>query len=111
MLRRKNRISKDFFRNTSREVKNLSSFLLTIRAVKNLPQEEARFAVIVSKKVARTAVSRNKIRRKVYGAIGPSWPARLKGFLFFIYPKKDILVSSHSLLEDSLKEAFKEMGF
>ncbi len=107
MLPRKNRVPKGSFKNISRESKNFSTPIFTLRITNNSLQEEGRVAIIVSKKVARTAVSRNKIRRKIYSQINPTW---LKGsgfgFLFFIYPKKEILESKPKEIQEALQVVF-----
>ena len=70
-----------------------------------------RFAVTVSKKVARTAVDRNRIRRRVYEAIRlelPGFTAK-KDNIFVIYSKdiikmdfEELKALIHSLLEQSM---------
>lgn len=43
--------------------------LITIRSFSRGDQNPARFAVIVSKKVSKSAVARNRLRRRTYSAI------------------------------------------
>ena len=70
-----------------------------------------RFAVVVSKKVMKSAVGRNRIRRRVYEAIRSelTWYDHQKDCIFVIYdariinaPFRDIQKQIHSLLEQSL---------
>lgn len=42
---------------------------MTVKAVKNTRRKNPRFAVVVSKKVLKSAVGRNRIRRRVYELI------------------------------------------
>ena len=70
-----------------------------------------RFAVVVSKKVMKSAVGRNRIRRRVYEAIRlelPGFTAK-RDCIFVIYdariieaPFAEIRKQVHSLLEQSL---------
>lgn len=39
---------------------------MTIKSIKNTRRQKSRFAVVVSKKVLKSAVGRNRIRRRVY---------------------------------------------
>lgn len=39
---------------------------MTVRATKNPKRKHSRFAVVVSKKVMKSAVGRNRIRRRLY---------------------------------------------
>ena len=45
------------------------SRLMTIKAIQNTRRKNARFAVVVSKKVLKSAVGRNRIRRRLYELI------------------------------------------
>ena len=71
-----------------------------------------RFAVVVSKKIIKSAVGRNRIRRRVYEAIRLELPnyKTPKDFIFVIYNRaiKDIQFSElrkqiHTLLEAATK--------
>lgn len=72
-----------------------------------------RFAVVVSKKVLKSAVGRNRIRRRVYEAIRLESPSKLPPMdgIFVIYsdsflkiPFTELRRSIHDLLERSLSE-------
>lgn len=49
--------------------KAVRSHLVTIRYVNNPHRKHSRFAIVVSKKVHKSAVGRNKIRRRVYEVV------------------------------------------
>ncbi|MSR70608.1 ribonuclease P protein component [Candidatus Kaiserbacteria bacterium] len=59
-------------------------------SAKYVPSPSARAAVVVSKKVAKTAVLRNKLRRAAYDALGPLLPAQKNIVLFLHKPALDI---------------------
>lgn len=92
MLPKKNRVSKKDF--PSSKIKGFRGFspLFSIVFYSNSSQKgtEARVAIVVSKKTARTAVSRNTLRRRFYEAIGLFLP-QLSGKIetIVIYPKKE----------------------
>lgn len=52
----------------------LRSHLVTIKSVSNPHRKHSRFAVVVSKKVHKSAVGRNRIRRRVYEVVRHELP-------------------------------------
>lgn len=54
--------------------------LFSVRIVRGLEPSGYRAAVVVSKKVSKSAVIRNRIRRRVYEALSAQDPARLAGY-------------------------------
>ncbi|MBR2659660.1 ribonuclease P protein component [Candidatus Saccharibacteria bacterium] len=70
-----------------------------------------RFAVVVSKKVEKSAVGRNRIRRRIYEAIRAELPAydKKRDHIFIVYNRdaismdfSELRASIHSLLEQSM---------
>jgi ribonuclease P protein component len=53
----------------------IRSHLITIKYTKNPHRKHSRFAVIVSKKVHKSAVGRNRIRRRLYEIIRHQLPS------------------------------------
>lgn len=53
--------------------KSVGPFKVTVLPVRK-KSDNPSFAVVVSKKVAKTAVSRNRIRRRVFEAARKNWP-------------------------------------
>lgn len=87
MLSRSNRISKKLFPNTSTgKVFSNNDFSLRL-LVKNGSTEEFKASVVVSKKVAKTAVKRNLLRRRIYSVIQKERANIPKGLKFVIYAK------------------------
>ena len=54
--------------------KTLRSDVLTLRFIKNPRRKDIRVAVVVGKKILKSAVGRNKIRRRVYEYIRVQLP-------------------------------------
>lgn len=69
------------------------SRLMTIKYIKNPHRLHSRIAVVVSKKVIKSAVSRNRIRRRLYESIRPQI-AKLNGVFDIV-----IIVSSSELYD------------
>lgn len=69
MLPKNKRISKDSFKTILQKGTSYHTENFTLRV---LPSEKEGFAVLVSKKVAKGAVDRNRIRRRVYSVLRDS---------------------------------------
>lgn len=89
MLKRSNRIpTKQFPEVTRGKTLNSELFRVVVKADKDLKVPKC--AVIVSNKVAKTAVVRNRIRRQVYGLLG-SIITTLPTAFISIFPKKALM--------------------
>ena len=68
-----------------------------------------RIAVVVSKKVEKSAVKRNRIRRRVYEALRVNMDAvpKKRDYIFVVY-SKDVGVMPFSKLEEMLGELVQE---
>jgi len=68
-----------------------------------------RYAVVVSKKVLKTAVGRNRIRRRLYEAIRANFNPQLKLDCIFVVYSKDFLklefTQIQALVQDLLQKA------
>ncbi len=53
----------------------IRSHLITVKYVKNPHRSHSRFAVVVSKKVHKSAVGRNRIRRRIYEVVRQELPS------------------------------------
>lgn len=52
----------------------IRTHLITVKYVKNAHRKHSRFAVVVSKKVHKSAVGRNRIRRRIYEVVRQELP-------------------------------------
>lgn len=68
MIPKTSRINREDFEKIMKKGGFLNSPFFTLRFLKN-PLNTTHFSVVVSKKVAKTAVSRNKIRRRAYSIL------------------------------------------
>jgi ribonuclease P protein component len=91
MLPKTRRIERKYFSHilSSGKRYNSQSFTLYISKIEDSsPKNHSRVAFSVSKKVVKTAVGRNKQRRRGYSAISKVYPTVKPGyFLFFVYKK------------------------
>ena len=82
--------------------------LLSLRMTKLGTKAPPSVAIVVSKKVAKTAVSRNRIRRRLYEGFAPFVPLLPKGTRYLVYPKKEVLTASFKDIRESLKQLLDE---
>ena len=73
-----------------------------------LGKEKQRFAVSVSKKIAKSAVTRNKIKRRIYSVLR-GIKKDLPQVWVAIVPKTGILVISFEDLKKELAETFSDI--
>lgn len=90
----------------------IRSRLLTVKYVKNAHRNHSRFAVVVSKKVHKSAVGRNRIRRRIYEVIR----AELRRFtsphdVAIIVFSSELITLSAPELHETLQQAFEHAGF
>lgn len=110
MLSRSHRVPKNSFRSLPRG-RSFSTDSLTIR-VSSTPDRDtlARFSVIVSKKTAKTAVLRNRLRRRIFSATERFVPHSMPGAIVLIYPKIEVRDMSFPALEGALGNLLSEAG-
>lgn len=85
------------------------SSLATVKYITNPYRRHSRFAVVVSKKVLKSAVSRNRIRRRVYEIIRLELP-RLKSNqdIAVIIFSPEVLIMPHKELKQALTSLFSQ---
>lgn len=101
MLSRSYRIPKDKFPGVTRG-KTVSNDCFRVVFFHDVSLKNSKYAVIVSNKVAKTAVARNKIRRQVYTLIGQCAYDTPPLAYISVYPKK--IDVDYQQLEQALKE-------
>ncbi|MDO4902561.1 MAG: ribonuclease P protein component [bacterium] len=85
---------------------------IVVKFTPNSRRKDSRFAVVVSKKVLKSAVGRNRIRRRVYEIIRHELP-EIEGVfdVAVMVFHKSVREMPHEELRDSIKEIFSEAGF
>jgi ribonuclease P protein component len=112
MISRKNRFhGYNSLRNAYRNGRMARGSLFAVKAVPNPRRSTYRLAVVVSRKVNKSAVARNRIRRRLYEIsrqLGPqiSQPHDIVITVFH----STVLETPHPELAGQLKKQFKELG-
>lgn len=80
--------------------------VLAVRYIKNPHRSDSRVAVVVGKKVSKSAVKRNRIRRRVFEVIRTNWDKLEPGYDFSIAVfSAELLVMPHKDLEKNILTA------
>lgn len=74
MLPKKQRLQRDEFPNLFKKGKTVNSAHLSFRFVTDPKLTKSKFSIVISKKTAKTAVVRNRFRRRGYEAIAKISP-------------------------------------
>ncbi len=90
----------------SNGAKTIISSLFTLRFWEN-GESLSKFAFIISKKIDKKAVIRNKIKRSLARVLKEILIGIKPGYNFVFIVKKEILEKSQEEIEKSLKETFK----
>lgn len=91
--------------------KPLRTGIFTIKALVNPYRKHSRVAVVVSKKVLKSAVGRNKMRRRVYDILRRAMPSFTDTYdVVVIVKRNDVRVMDFDALEQSLHVALKQIG-
>ena len=102
MLPRRNRVRSGEFKELMGG-KTLSTpyFLLKYKAI--LETSPTKYAVVVSSKISKRAVERNKIRRRLYSILSKNFPS--KGLVGAFFVKKEALKATFKELEKEVGNA------
>ena len=83
----------------------------TLKTTKNPKRKESRFTVVISKKVLKSAVKRNRVRRRVYEYLHKQIP-NISGVydVVIIITSPEILVATHQEITDSIGKMLYSAG-
>jgi len=85
-----------------------SPFLL-VKYIKNPHRKSSRFTVVVSKKITKSAVKRNTLRRRIYEIIRLSLPNIKNNYdVAIIVIKESLLEVNHQNLNNLIKQVFSQ---
>lgn len=108
MLPKKNRITRKDFPANNRQGFRVFSQFFTIVVYKEI--KETKISVVVSKKISKSAVVRNKTRRVFYEAVKVCLDEFNKICVIVIYPKKESLSADFKEIVEELKKTLKKTG-
>jgi len=107
MLKDDNRLrGKKNFKRIFEKGKALKGNFLILRFALN-DEEKIRFAILVSKKVSKKAVVRNKVKRKIKAIVLQNIPKLKKGFDFIFIVLPSFENKNFSEMEDEINKIFK----
>lgn len=88
----------------------LRSRHITVKHVSNARRKTPRFAVVVSKKVHKSAVGRNRIRRRIYECIRGELPQLMQaGDVAVIVTSGEVLSMNASELQSIIKQLLNQI--
>jgi ribonuclease P protein component len=108
MLPRSQRISKEVFKETQTKGLIFHSPLFFLKCSNT--DSGSRFAVVISKKIAKTAVIRNRVKRRIYSIVKDLIPRFVIKRSVVITIKKNIEDISHDVLKKEIEYAFVKSG-
>lgn len=86
------------------------SRLFIVRMTPNRFRDKSRFAVVVSKKTHKSAVGRNRIRRRVYELIRQELPHISRAYDVVIHVKSAEAISlPHQQMQQELTDLFRQL--
>ena len=89
----------------------IRSHLITIKYTRNSRREHSRFAVVVSKKVHKAAVGRNRIRRRVYEVIRQELPKmHMPHDVVVLVFSSELITLPAEELKEMLQQLFEQAG-
>ncbi len=111
MIKKENRLNKvKDIKNVLKNGKSFYSDLVGIKILKN-SLDINRFCIIISAKVSKKSVDRNKTKRQIKFIILESEPFLKKGFDCLIIIKKDLSLMKFSEIKNLLEYLFKKIKF
>jgi ribonuclease P protein component len=87
----------------------IRSHLITMKYSKNPRREHSRFAVVVSKKVHKSAVGRNRIRRRVYEIVRHELPSLTPSHdIVLLVFSSEVISLPHEELTETIRQLFRQ---
>lgn len=87
------------------------SRFFTVKSIRNKRRRTSRFAVVISKKVHKSAVGRNRARRRVYEIIRHELPhISLSHDIAVIISSGEVISADHTELQKQLTQLFSQAG-
>ncbi len=106
MLPKKNRVSRKDFPVRNRQGFRVFSPLFSVTIYQS--EDSIKASVVVSKKIAKTAVDRNYLRRIFYEAVSEYIKGSSKKALIVFYPKVEAQKTPFSVLKTEVEKALRQ---
>lgn len=111
MLPKKNRISRALFVNLLKDGAFFHSTTASFRVVRMAPNSPSRFSFVVSKKVSKSAITRNLLRRRGYSVLQNTLgreKMKTGGFLGAFFLKKGVEKLKFKEFQDEIELLLKK---
>jgi len=108
MLPKKKRLSTALFKKVISIGNSAHAEFFVVRYIKD--KSPLRFAVSVPKKVSKTAVERNKVRRRIYSAINSFKDLSIENMKVILIAKPNILKLNTNDMKPYIKKTFVNLG-
>lgn len=87
----------------------IRSHLITVKYITNPYRKHSRFAVVVSKKVHKSAVGRNRIRRRIYEIVRQELPRITQPHdVAIMVFSGEVLTMPHEELVETIRQLFSQ---
>jgi len=93
-----------------RNAKSLRSGLMVMKFIENKRRKNPRIAIVVSKKVHKSAVGRNRIRRRMYEILRTEIPEFQVYDMVFIVVSAEVRSVDHETLKNTVHKLLDESG-
>lgn len=103
MISKGSRIGRSIFKKALAGSRPFSTGLLTLQFART-NEKSSHFSVVVGKTVAKSAVARNKIRRRIYGILQKSQKNLVQQGYFMIFVKKGAKGATFDTIEKACLE-------
>ena|SRR3989339_1316775 len=111
MLPKIHRVRKEDFNSLKYFKKQVfSSKNITIGVYRKNSEEKSGFTVVLSSSFSKKSSERNKLRRRIRAVIFKKLPIFKKGLIVIIYPKKNLLNTKFTELNEELSDLFCKNG-
>ena len=88
---------------------SIRSSLITMKYIDNPRRKNNRFAVVISKKVIKSAVRRNRLRRRIYEIIRLELPTLKDNYdIVMLVFSGEVYSMNHEALEGLIKKLFSQ---
>lgn len=108
MLPVPNRLPKEKFRELKLARPEQASYLAILKAENK--EESSRFGIVVSTKISKLAVDRNRIKRQMRSAIKSLLPKLKANYDILILTKRNILDATDEVITKDLESALQKAG-
>ena len=110
MLPKANRLVKESdFKEVAKRAKPIHSKLFILKKIFS-PDQNTAFGMVISAKVSKKAVVRNKIRRRAREILRPLLPIFKPGFKVMLVAKNSIIDKNFKEIKDDLESLLKQAG-